>query len=241
MNRAEKLKQLAQLCLGGRRIAPPAVEPSASPELDAALPGGGWQSGTLIELMSAETGIGELRLLMPALAQFTRSGRYIALISPPYIPFAPALSQHGLRLERLLIVQTQKPADTLWAFEQTLRCQSFGAVLAWPVQIKDREVRRLQLAAEAGNSIGFVYRPPAAARESSPAAIRLRLQARPDGGMDVEILKCRGGRSGITVHCGLHKGAPMADSNDTTSVGLVEAGNAPASVIAIRPLLAAAS
>jgi cell division inhibitor SulA/protein ImuA len=241
MNRAEKLKQLAQLCLGGRdEVAPPAVEPSASPELDAALPGGGWQSGTLIELMSAETGIGELRLLMPALAQFTRSGRYIALISPPYIPFAPALSQHGVRLERLLIVQTQKPADTLWAFEQTLRCKSFGAVLAWPARIKDRELRRLQLAAEAGNSIGFLYRSPAAAHASSPAATRLRLQARLNGGVDVEILKCRGGRSGITVHCALHKGAPIAN-NAAASAELPGVGNAAASPSAICQLLAAAS
>jgi cell division inhibitor SulA/protein ImuA len=78
-------------------------------------------------------------------------------------------------------------------------------VLAWPQQIKDREVRRLQLAAEAGRSIGFLYRSPAAAREASPAAMRLKLQARTNGGMDIEILKCRGGRSGISVHCAPHQ------------------------------------
>lgn len=206
MNRAEKLQELAQLCHVGRDgVAPPAVAPSTLPELDAALPGGGWHSGTIVELMPTETGIGELRLLMPALAQLTRSERYIALISPPFIPFAPALAQHGIRLERLLIVRTQKDTDTLWAFEQTLRCHSFGAVLAWPQQIKDREVRRLQLAAEAGRSIGFLYRSPAAAREASPAAMRLKLQARTSGGMDIEILKCRGGRSGISVHCAPHQ------------------------------------
>lgn len=202
MNRAEKLQALAQLCHVGRDgITAPAMAPSTLPELDAALPGGGWRSGTIVELMPTETGIGELRLVMPALAQLTRSERYIALISPPFIPFAPALAQHGIRLERLLIVRTQKDVDTLWAFEQTLRCHSFGAVLAWPQQIKDREVRRLQLAAEAGRSIGFLYRSPAAAREASPAALRLKLQARANGGMDIEILKCRGGRSGISVYC----------------------------------------
>ena len=210
MNRAEKLRELARLCRGRDGAAPVHVEPSASPELDAALPGGGWQSGTIVELMPADTGIGELRLLMPALAQLTRAERYVALISPPYIPFAPALLQHGVQLERLLVIRTDKPGDTLWAFEQTLRCKSFGAVLAWPAQIKDREVRRLQLAAEAGGSIGFLYRPQTAAREASPAALRLKLQARLNGGLDVEILKCRGGRSGIHVHCAVHEGGGVA-------------------------------
>ena len=44
----------------------------------------------------------------------------------------------------------EKNTDTLWALEQTLRCKSFGAVVAWPESIRDRDVRRLQLAAEAG-------------------------------------------------------------------------------------------
>lgn len=200
MNRAEKLEQLARLRTINREgVAPPAIEPSGSPELDAALPGGGWQSGTIVELMPTQTGIGELRLLMPALARITCSNRYVALISPPYIPFAPALAQHGVKLERLLVIQAQKPADILWAFEQTLRCKSFAAAVAWPLTIKDREVRRLQLAAEAGRSTGFLYRPTAAARESSPAALRLRLQANQKSGLELEILKCRGGRSGACL------------------------------------------
>lgn len=200
MNRAEKLEQLARLRTINREgVAPPAIEPSGSPELDAALPGGGWQSGTIVELMPTQTGIGELRLLMPALARITCSNRYVALISPPYIPFAPALAQHGVKLERLLVIQAQKPADILWAFEQTLRCKSFAAAVAWPLTIKDREVRRLQLAAEAGRSTGFLYRPTAAARESSPAALRLRLQANQKSGLELEILKCRRGRSGACL------------------------------------------
>lgn len=200
MNRAEKLEQLARLRTINREgVAPPAIEPSGSSELDAALPGGGWQSGTIVELMPTQTGIGELRLLMPALARITCSNRYVALISPPYIPFAPALAQHGVKLERLLVIQAQKPADILWAFEQTLRCKSFAAAVAWPLTIKDREVRRLQLAAEAGRSTGFLYRPTAAARESSPAALRLRLQANQKSGLELEILKCRGGRSGACL------------------------------------------
>jgi len=168
------------------------------------LPGGGWQTGTIIELMPADTGIGELRLLMPALARLTRADRHVALIAPPYVPYAPAFVQHGVCMDRLLVIHAQRGNDILWAFEQTLRCTSFGAVLAWPSSVRDKEIRRLQLAAEAGQSLGFMYRTPAAAREASPAAMRLKLSARTDGALNVDILKCRGGRSGISVRAPAH-------------------------------------
>lgn len=198
-SRAETLEQLARLCRNGREGPPPRIEPSGSANLDAVLPGGGWQSGTIVELMPVSDGIGELRLLMPTLAKITQSERHVAMIAPPYIPYAPALLRHGLRLEHFLIIRAQSAADILWSAEQTLRCKSFGAVLAWPSAIRDREVRRLQLAAEAGSSIGFVYRSPSAAREASPAAVRLRLQTDAAGQLNIDIVKCRGARAGMSV------------------------------------------
>lgn len=198
-SRAETLEQLARLCRTGRDTsAPPAIEPSGIAELDATLPGGGWPVGAIVELMPMSTGIGELRLLLSTLARITRTERYVAFASPPYIPFAPALAQSGVNLERLLVINALASEDTLWAFEQTLRCKSFGAVLAWSPVARDREVRRLQLAAEAGRSIGFLYRPPSAAFESSPAAVRLRLHTN-ERGLAIDILKCRGARGGITL------------------------------------------
>jgi hypothetical protein len=198
-NRAETLEQLARLCRTGRSSNTAwTTEPSGFSELDDVLPAGGWAVGTLVELMPLATGIGEFRLLLPALARMTHIDQHVALISPPHIPFAPALLQHRIKLERLLVINAPSAEDTLWAFEQTLRCKSFGAAVAWPSTVKDREIRRLQLAAEAGRSIGFVYRSPSAALESSPAAVRLRLQAS-EAGLSIDILKCRGTRGGFSV------------------------------------------
>lgn len=198
MNRAETLEQLARLC---RRegATPPAVHASGHAELDAVLPYGGWQSGTIVELMPTQIGVGEFRLLMPALASITKSERHIAFISPPYIPLAPALQRHGIQLDRLLIVNAEKNVDALWATEQALRCKSFGAVIAWPAIVKDRDVRRLQLASEAGRSVGFLYRSIHASLESSPAAVRLKLQRNAAGALNVDVLKCRGTRSGFSI------------------------------------------
>src|SRR5688500_7618598 len=139
-SRAETLEQLARLCRSGREGPAPRVEPSGSASLDAVLPDGGWQSGTIVELMPISDGIGELRLLMPALAKITQGERHVAMIAPPYIPFAPALLRHGLRLEHFWIIRAHSAADILWSAEQTLRCKSFGAVLAWP-QARSEERR----------------------------------------------------------------------------------------------------
>ena len=77
MNRAATLEQLTRLCnLNREGVASPAIEATGFVELDNALPNGGWQSGTIVELMPTEIGIGELRILMPALARITQSERH---------------------------------------------------------------------------------------------------------------------------------------------------------------------
>lgn len=193
--RTMTLEQLARLCQGEWRRSSPPAAPSGFAALDASLPGGGWPIGAIAELMPEAMGIGEMALLAPALSTLARAGRYILWIAPPYLPHAPALVQWGLPLERLLIIQTRGLQESLWAAEQALRCPAVGAVLSWPVEIADRNVRRLQLAAAAGGSLGILYRPAGAAREHSPAALRLRLRPAAQG-LAVDIHKCRGGRAG---------------------------------------------
>jgi hypothetical protein len=199
VTRSATLDRLARLCQGGdwRRSPLPGTS-SGFAQLDASLPGGGWPTGAIAELMPAAMGIGELSLLLPALSRLARAGRYIAWIAPPYLPYAPALVQRGLPLERVLIIRSRALQESLWATEQTLLCPAIGAVLSWPAQISGKNVRRLQLAAETGGSLGILYRPAAAAHEPSPAALRLRLEATADG-LAVAILKCRGGRAGLRL------------------------------------------
>jgi len=194
--------QLERICRGAQADdqARPAALPTGFAHLDAALAGGGWPMGAIIELMPEAQGIGELSLLLPALARLSRAGRYLAWISPPCLPYPPALEQHGLVLERLLLVEARDAQTALWATEQALRCPAIGAVIAWPAALDDRRVRRLQLAAEAGGSCGLLYRPAAAAQQPSPAALRLRLKSLDDG-LHIDILKARGGHThALVVH-----------------------------------------
>lgn len=159
--------------------------------LDAELPGGGWPCGALTEILPQHEGIGELRLLGPALGRLAGAGKSIAWIAPPYLPYAPALAAAGIALERVLIVKTASAADTLWATEQALRSAACGAVLAWPREPGYAQLRRLQLAAETGRCLAVLFRPSRAAREPAPAALRIAL-ATCAGGLALSILKRRG-------------------------------------------------
>jgi protein ImuA len=150
------------------------------------LPGGGWPTGVLTELLLPQTGIGELRLLQPALSGQTLP---VALVQPPYIPQTLALDLSPQQL--LWIRNTGKAADSLWAAEQILRSGSCGAVLLWQQQIRTESLRRLHLAAQCGETLFFLLRPLAAAQDSSPAPLRLALRPAP-GGIQIEFVKRRG-------------------------------------------------
>ena len=159
--------------------------------LDAELPGGGWPRGALTEILPQHEGIGELRVLGPALAQLAAQGKCIAWIAPPYLPYAPALAAAGIDLARVLIVKTSKDGDSLWAAEQALRSAACGGVLAWPHDISYTQLRRLQLAAEDGRCLAVLFRPAQAAHEPTPAVLRIAL-ATSAGGLALSILKRRG-------------------------------------------------
>jgi hypothetical protein len=110
----EDLLQRADLWRGG--AAPPVAGlPTGFAELDAQFPGAGWPAGALTEILTDRSGIGELQLLMPALARLTWEDRWLAFIAPPYIPYAPALRRAGVNLAHVLVVHPRESNDALWA------------------------------------------------------------------------------------------------------------------------------
>lgn len=179
---------------GGRSGAPgQGVLPSGLADLDAALPGGGWPLGALTEVLCGRHGVGELRLLMPALARLTGEGRGVVWIAPPYLPYPPALSAWGMDLHLTVLLRPGSGREALWAAEQALRWDGCGAVLLWPAPADATApvLRRLQLAAETGGGWGVVFGAPESRRRPSPAALRLWLEAAGEG-LDLHVLKCRG-------------------------------------------------
>lgn len=190
----------------GKRFARTSEEtlPTGFAELDAELPGGGWPRGTLTEILLEREGIGELRLLLPALARLSAQSAWLAWVAPPHVPYAPALAAHGICLERLLIARPHAAADAWWAAEQALRSGTCAAVLSWLETPDERRMRRLQLGAESGRSWSVLFRSAMAAQARSPAGLRLRLEARPNG-LAVHILKRRGHPLGRPLHLDLRQ------------------------------------
>lgn len=179
--------------------------PTGYASLDRHLPGGGWPRYALTEILLEHYGTGELKLLMPALARLSnadeidpqsggdREAGWIAWIAPPFQPYPPALLQWGINLQHMLIVHPRQDIEALWAAEQALSSGNCAAVLVWSDVLDEKTSRRLQLAAEKGQSWAIAFRPLKALLQSSAAALRIELTAG-EQGTDVRILKSRGGR-----------------------------------------------
>ena len=143
--------------------------------------------------------IGELRLLIPALQRITcDQARPVVLIRPPHVPYAPAWARAGLPLHRLVWLQPGTDAEAQWAAEQVLCAGIAGAVPLWSTATADVALRRLQLNAEEGHALVFVFRAPRALRNSSPAAVRLALQSATDA-LRIDVVKARGGHGGSVL------------------------------------------
>jgi len=162
------------------------------PELDTQLPGGGWPRAALTELLVSRPGAGELRVLMPALARLSQAEKWLVVVAPPYQPYAPGFQFSGVDLARVVVVKTRSDGESLWAAERCLRCGSCAAVLTWTGSASSQAMRRLQLAAEEGKSMGVVFGATRHAAQPSPAPLRIQLSGRRSG-LELQILKRRGG------------------------------------------------
>ncbi len=198
--------------------------------LDAELPGGGWPHSALTELLLPHTGVGEMRLLAPALAALGgqsggQSGgqgggqggpgsahagsRSILLFDPPALLCGWALAQLGVDARALIVIHGRAGPrqhslvnpDLLWALEQALRSGHAAAVLAWlPARLRAEHLRRLQLAAQAHAGPVFVFSGIEARCKPSPAPLRLSLACAEPDVLAVRLLKRRGPQCGGVLH-----------------------------------------
>src|SRR5215218_39414 len=165
--------------------------------LDAELPGDGWPRRALAELLLPHPGVGEIRLLAPALVAAQRAGRLVMFFDPPAALAAAALAGLGFDVDELLVVHTRARvvpgSDSLWALEQALKSGHVGAIVAWlPPRLRADRLRRLQLAAHHHDGPAFVMREVAVAGRPTASPLRLGLQAGGADRLQVRILKRRG-------------------------------------------------
>lgn len=202
----EQLLDNPRIWRGGAAPRAEAALSTGYEKLDRHLPGGGWPQHALTEILTEQYGIGELRLLMPALSRLSADDPlmpyaepgWIAWVAPPFQPYPPALIACGIDLSRLLIVRPKDDSEILWSAEQALLSGTCAVVLLWPERLHDQDSRRLQLAAEKGRSWAVAFRPAEARHEPSAAALRIEMHA-DQAGTHIRIFKSRGGRP-VTLH-----------------------------------------
>ena len=143
--------------------------------LDSILPGGGWPKKGLVEIINEYYGTGELQLLIPLMRSIIRQGKWILWVSPPHIVYAPALLQAGIDTEQILVVdETASCKDALWSIEKALRSKDCGLVLTWQTWLSFKVLRRFQIAAESGGTLGFIFKRRD--NKYSPSSMRLQIK-----------------------------------------------------------------
>lgn len=173
-------------------------------EVDAWLPGGGLQAGTLIDWISSSPAAGAWTLaIRGAWLSTIRAGpKGLVIVDPTGEFYPPALVPHGIDWQRVIVLRPSTPKELLWGVEQSLRGEGIGAVVAPVDRLASKLYRRLQLAAEQGNTLGVLLRPSRARQEPSWADVRLLVEPRPmeptgsGRRWRVELLRCRGMQAG---------------------------------------------
>ncbi len=164
--------------------------PTGYPSLDAILPERGWPKNALIEMHTPQWGFGELQLLLPLMRSITQQKRWMLWISPPYIPYAPALANAGVDINYLVTIDSKTSCkDAMWAIEKALLSESCGLVMAWLNWLPNGVLRRLQHAADEGQTSGVLFRNHDV--KNSPAALQLRLK-HTNQGINAHVVKARG-------------------------------------------------
>ena len=164
---------------------------------------GGWPVGALTELLTHQSGIGELSLLLPILRYYSGKEQLCVWLDPPYQPYAPSLAAAGIALHRLLIVRTKSPQEWLWAAEQSIRS---GALLcAWSGKQPPRytALRKLQLATSGSNSAAFLFSSGNTGAAPSPAVLRLELSSHRVNCLSLTLCKLRGNAPGASIQLAL--------------------------------------
>lgn len=178
-------------------------------QLDNILPGRGWPDRGLMEIITRHWGMGELQLLIPLMRSIVEQGKWILWISPPYLLYAPALIQAGINTDQILLVkQDTSCKDALWSMEKALQTENCGLVLAWQNWLPNKVLRRLQLAADAGNTLGVLFKHHVSEYSPSPMQLKIKDSQSTEGHIhesELSLIKARGNFRPLSARVNLYQ------------------------------------
>ena len=110
-------------------------------------------------------------------ARRVAKGGVLVVIDRRQTFYPPAAAAWGIDLDRLIVVHPQNARDELWAAVQALRSPAVAAMWATIDRLDSRAFRRLQLAAQAGRTLGVLVRPASARGQPSWADVTLEVES----------------------------------------------------------------
>jgi hypothetical protein len=132
----------------------------------------------LVEWLSGLAHSGAATLSLLCAREACRSGGVLVVIDRLQNFYPPAAAGWGIDLDRLVIVRPRGAREALWAAVQSLSSPAVAAVWAPLERLDSREFRQLQLAAQAGRTLGLLLRPSYMRGEPSWADVRLGIGSR---------------------------------------------------------------
>lgn len=134
------------------------------PELDQFMPGGSLQPGMMVELLYERRGSGATSLAMHCAKQaVVQQAGPLVVVDRGGRFYPPAAVARGIESRDLIMAASNETAmssaEELWALDQALRCKGVAVVMAWIDKIDPHSFRRLQLAAEVGQTLALLIRP----------------------------------------------------------------------------------
>ena len=148
-------------CVTTVRQSDRAVFSTGCRAIDNWLPIDGLHPSTLTEWIAAHDSAAAGSLAMSAAAHRLRQipDRPLVIVDCDGAFYPPAAVSLGVPSERMILLRPRGGADAIWAIDQALRSGAVAAVWAsLPMQVDDRDARRLQLAAETGRTPGLLVR-----------------------------------------------------------------------------------
>jgi protein ImuA len=202
-----KLQELAEI---GLKNAEARSFKTSIAAIDRLAPGEVFSRGAVHEILSRsdhETGTFFAAILAGGAAGMNTLAPII-WCDPRKRLYPPALASLGIDLANLYVLHPRDEADEAWAVAECLRCKGVGAVIASPERLSRIAARKLQLAAETGQSAAILLRRIGPGSNIYAAATRWLVMPHPGERTirrwKIQLVHGHGGRIGQSVfleHC----------------------------------------
>ncbi len=166
--------------------------------IDAALPWGGLPMAAVHEVLAQPNPAASLGFALVLAGRACRQGGgpvLLVALDRSGLPYGPGVAQFGLMPQHLLLARVPDRRSLLWVLEEALRCPALSTVIGVGVETDLTAARRLQLAAEAGGTLGLLLPGPRSAVRSA-ARTRWRVVPQPEQSWTLHLERCQGGQSG---------------------------------------------